>query len=59
MLDPELAATVKDEEIVAYTSGKLASYKSLAAGIRRVESIPRSVSGKILKKLLREEAKKE
>lgn len=47
---------VSDSEIQEYVLSRLAKFKALDGGIKRVESIPRSSSGKILKKILREEA---
>lgn len=37
----------------------LAKYKTLAGGIKRIDSIPRSPSGKMLKKFLRGKAERE
>lgn len=45
--------------VKAYVEPKLASYKRLEGGVRFVESIPKNASGKILKRLLREQAKQE
>lgn len=47
------------EEVHAYMRERLASYKMLEGGIKWVEAIPKNASGKILKRILREEAKKE
>ena len=38
---------------------RLASYKQLTGGILFVDAIPKSPNGKILKRILREQAKKE
>ena len=46
--------TVKD-----YCSVRLAKYKELTGGVRFVDSIPKTASGKILKRILREESKAE
>ncbi len=59
VLDPELAPSITDKEIQDFLASRLAKYKALAAGVKRVDAIPRSNSGKILKKILREEAKEE
>lgn len=40
-------------------SERLAAYKQLTGGVRFVDVIPKSASGKILKKDLRAEAEKE
>ena len=42
-----------------YLDGRLARYKRLDGGVRFVCSIPKTTSGKILKRLLREKAKRE
>jgi len=46
-------------EIHKYMRERLASYKMLEGGIVFVEAIPKNASGKILKRMLREQAKKE
>lgn len=43
-------------EINAYVAGHMAYYKQLKGGIEFVEALPKSVSGKILKRQLKEEA---
>ena len=50
---------LNDKEVHAYMRERLASYKMLEGGIKWVETIPKTASGKILKRILREEAKKE
>lgn len=52
-------ATLNEQEVRDWVGERLARYKQLEAGVRFVESIPKTVSGKILKRVLREEAKKE
>jgi len=42
-----------------YMRERLALYKQLEGGIVFVEAIPKNASGKILKRMLREQAKKE
>ncbi|TKA82652.1 hypothetical protein B0A55_00743 [Friedmanniomyces simplex] len=46
-------------EVNKYMRERLASYKQLEGGIVFVEAIPKNASGKILKRVLREQAKKE
>jgi acyl-CoA synthetase (AMP-forming)/AMP-acid ligase II len=46
-------------EIIAWLNGKVANHKKLRGGIKFVETIPKSVSGKILRRVLKEQAKKE
>lgn len=48
-----------EEEVKAYMKEHLIYYKQLHGGIKFVESIPKNASGKILKRLLREQAKEE
>lgn len=47
------------EEVAQWVEGKVAHYKKLRGGVLFVDVIPRSPAGKILRKILREEAKKE
>lgn len=51
----------RDEEkkIVEWMSKKVASHKRLRGGVRFVDVIPKSVSGKILRRVLKEQALKE
>lgn len=50
---------LSEEDVKAYVSERLAKYKSLTGGVRFVDSIPKNPTGKILKKVLKEEASKE
>lgn len=52
-------STLTEEDIRKYSSEKLAKYKSLDGGVKFVDAIPKNASGKILKNLLRKQAKKE
>ena len=47
------------QEVFTHMRERLASYKMPEGGIVFVEAIPKNASGKILKRLLREQAKKE
>lgn len=47
------------KEIIEWTAKKVASHKRLRGGVRIMEVIPKSPSGKILRRLLRDEAAKE
>jgi len=49
----------KEGEIVAWLAKKVASHKRLRGGIRFVDEIPKSASGKILRRMLKEKALKE
>ena len=48
-----------EEQIKEFMDKTLAHYKRLDGGVKFVDAIPRSASGKILKRFLREEAKRE
>lgn len=47
------------EEVVKWTSDKVANHKRLRGGVRFVDEVPKSASGKILRRVLKERAKKE
>lgn len=49
---------VKGEEIAKWLEGKVVKYKRLSGGTELVSAIPKNPSGKILRKLLREEYRK-
>jgi 4-coumarate--CoA ligase len=57
------ASGVSDAEeakkIIDWIHSKVAQHKRLRGGVRFVDTIPKSVSGKILRRLLKDEAKKE
>jgi 4-coumarate--CoA ligase len=46
-------------DIVAWMNGKVANHKKLRGGVRFVDEIPKSVSGKILRRVLKEKAREE
>ena len=46
-------------QILKFAAGKLAKYKALTGGVKFTDSIPKNASGKILKRILREDAKKD
>jgi len=54
---PKTEETVK--EIVDYLHAKVAPHKRLRGGVRFVDEVPKSAAGKILRRILKEEAKKE
>jgi len=57
---PESDEDKKDaEEIINWVAGKVASHKQLRGGVRFIEEVPKSAAGKILRRLLKERAKKE
>ena len=49
----------KAKEIAAWLSDKIAAHKKLRGGVRFVDEIPKSASGKILRRIFKEQAKKE
>ena len=53
------AHELTEKMVQEYVKSKLAKYKWLEGGVRFVEVIPKSANGKILKRILREDAKKE
>ncbi|KAK2739445.1 hypothetical protein FQN57_006574 [Myotisia sp. PD_48] len=53
------AQSLDEKTVLAYTEGKLAKYKTLTGGVKFMDALPKNPSGKILKRLLREEAQKE
>lgn len=52
-------SSVSKEEVKKMISDKLAGYKHLTGGVVFVDAIPKSPNGKILKRILREEAQSE
>ncbi len=48
-----------EADLKAHFAGKLAKYKQLNGGVVFVPEIPKTASGKILKRVLREQAKRE
>ncbi|KAH7076370.1 4-coumarate-CoA ligase-like protein [Paraphoma chrysanthemicola] len=52
-------SSLNEADIQAYMKERLAGYKQLAGGVRFVDTIPKNASGKILRKDLREIAKRE
>ena len=52
-------SSLNEDDVKWFMKGKLAQYKRLDGGVRFVDAIPKSAAGKILKRLLRDEAKRE
>jgi acyl-CoA synthetase (AMP-forming)/AMP-acid ligase II len=50
---------VSEKELTDYVGRQLAKYKRLTGGVKFLPAIPKTASGKILKRLLREEALRE
>ena len=55
----EIPSDQMKEEIKNFVSQKVAQHKRLRGGIYFIDQIPKSPSGKILRRLLRERAKNE
>ncbi|KAK5121310.1 hypothetical protein LTR85_005476 [Meristemomyces frigidus] len=51
--------SVEEGDVHAWVEERLARYKRLEGGVKFVEGIPKTASGKILKRVLREEVKRE
>jgi acyl-coenzyme A synthetase/AMP-(fatty) acid ligase len=47
------------EEIVKWMDGKVAHHKKLRGGVRFIDEVPKSASGKILRRLLKDKVKQE
>ena len=57
-----VVATTKDlkpEDVVKFMESKVSRHKRLTGGVKIVQEIAKNPSGKILRKIYREEAKKE
>lgn len=52
-------AKLSEKDVFDYAAGRLARYKRLEGGVKFVDAIPKTASGKILKRVLREWATKE
>jgi 4-coumarate--CoA ligase len=50
---------ITEQYMQDWVKERIAPYKRLNGGVRFVDSVPKSASGKILRRLLRDEAKKE
>ena len=56
---PGLSSLNLEAEIQSYVRQQLASYKALEGGVKFIRDIPRTVSGKILRRVLRDDPKKD
>lgn len=52
------AGDAKAQELVEWLSKQVAPHKKLRGGVRFVDKVPKSPSGKILRRLVRDEARK-
>ncbi|THV49321.1 hypothetical protein BGAL_0201g00210 [Botrytis galanthina] len=57
--DRKLYGEKEGMEVEKWLAGKVADYKRLRGGVRWVESIPKSASGKILRRVFKDQIKKE
>lgn len=48
------ASSITKEEVNSYLEGEVASYKKVRGGIEFVDEIPKSASGKILRRVLKD-----
>lgn len=54
VLDPDMPAA-SEADIKAFVAERVAPYKQISAGVRFVESLPKSAAGKILRRVLKDE----
>lgn len=59
VIPPTKRTPAEAEKIVKWLESRVAPHKRLRGGVKFVDEIPKSPSGKILRRLLKEEAKKE
>jgi 4-coumarate--CoA ligase len=52
-------SNIGEKDVKAWIQERLAKYKALDGGVKFVDSIPKTASGKILKRVLREEVRRE
>ncbi|QKX61466.1 uncharacterized protein TRUGW13939_08614 [Talaromyces rugulosus] len=52
-------AKLTEDEVKKYLASRLAKYKALTGGVKFIDSIEKNASGKILKRILREDSKKD
>jgi acyl-coenzyme A synthetase/AMP-(fatty) acid ligase len=53
------ASEAKAQELVEWVATQVAPHKKLRGGMRFVDQVPKSPSGKVLRRVMREQAKKE
>ncbi|PHH82205.1 hypothetical protein CDD82_6692 [Ophiocordyceps australis] len=58
VLTPEAKGIVSEAQIIHYVKARVAGYKQLRGGVAFVDSVPRSPSGKILRKQMRDAQKR-
>lgn len=57
--ETSIPAKVTERDLKQFLSSRLANYKALVGGVVFVTQIPKTPTGKVLKRLLREDATKE
>ncbi len=55
----EEGSKLQEKHVQDYLAQRLARYKALTGGVKFIEALPKNASGKILKRLLREDSKKD
>lgn len=55
----EAGARLDEKEVQGFLESRLAKYKALTGGVKFVDALPKNATGKILKRLLREESTRE
>ena len=58
-LKPESKSKVSERDVVQWIEGRVAKHKRLTGGVVFVDAVPKSPSGKILRKVLREWSKRD
>ena len=59
VLKPSASEKITEEYLKEWVKKRVTPHKRIHGGVRFVEQIPKSASGKILRRLLRDEVKKE
>jgi 4-coumarate--CoA ligase len=59
VLKDEAKGTLKEADIQNYMKGKLAKHKHLVGGVAIIDEVPKLASGKIVRKLMKEWAKRD
>lgn len=49
----------KAAEVISWVEGKVAQHKRLRGGVRFIDEVPKNASGKLLRRVLKDEARKE
>ncbi len=57
--EKDKAGDEQAQEIIKWLDGKVANHKKLRGGVKFIEEIPKSASGKILRRVLKDKVKQE